>query len=92
MGREVFSQASFPVYFSMPSDEISETHGVAAWVILGREARSPFLFAGMGLQWGTVTAVTFSFSDVVTALFHFVTVCLLGLSFGSQVKFYCFQP
>lgn len=92
MERGVFNQAFVPLYFSMPSDEISETHGIAAWPFLGSEASSPCLFADTDLQWGTVTAMTFSFSNMVTALCYFLIVCLLGLSFGSQVKFYCFCP
>ena len=79
MAREAFSHASFPLYSSVLSDEISETHGMAAWLFLGSEASSPCLFADTGLQWGTVTAVTFSFSNIVTALFYFLTVCLVGL-------------
>lgn len=71
MGREVFSRVSFPLYFSMPSDEISETHGITAWFFLGSEASFPCIFVDTGFQGGTVTAVTFSVPNMVTALFSF---------------------
>lgn len=51
--------------------EISETHGIAAWFFLGSEASFPCLFADTGFQGGTVTAVTISVPNMVTALFYF---------------------